>query len=59
MFNQAKSNRRFIGPMGELLAIYDQNRSFTLYGQVEDWSSTTFIPNTIRTYWDDEIREVE
>jgi len=43
-----------------VLAVYDSNRSFTLYGEVcADAEGRAFIDTaTVRSFWDDEIEEL-
>lgn len=42
-----------------VLAVYDSNRSFTLYGEVIAIDGKPAIDiNTVRTFWDDELEEL-
>jgi hypothetical protein len=53
------NRRRFISPNNEILAIYDQAKSYTFYAQVgaDDEGQICFVSEP-RFYWPDEIEEV-
>lgn len=53
------NTRRFIGPEGQVLAIYDQSRSVTLYAEVgsADSKSVCFV-SAPRSYFVDEVQEI-
>lgn len=53
------NTRRFAGPEGAVLAIYDQCRAYTLYSQVGvDRSGRKVFASKPRSYWSDEIEEL-
>jgi hypothetical protein len=59
-FSKIESPRRFVGPdRCQVLAIYDQTRSYTLYGPVgsEDGKTEIFV-GPPRSYFADEVEEV-
>jgi hypothetical protein len=59
MLIDQNNTRRFQGPEGQVLAIYDQNRSFTLYAAVGvDQSNRLVFASTPRSYWSDEVEEI-
>ena len=53
------NTRRFAGPEGQVLAIYDQCRSYTLYAPVgvDDLGRIVFAGEP-RTYFADEVSEI-
>lgn len=59
-FTQINSNRRFIGPEGQVLAIYDQCHTYTLYAEVgsADRGRSTCFVSAPRSYFSDEVEEV-
>lgn len=53
------NTRRFAGPEGQVLAIYDHCRSYTLYSEVgHDGRSVCFVSQP-RTYFADEVSEID
>lgn len=52
------NTRRFAGPEGQVLAIYDQTRAYTLYAEVgsADGKSVCFV-SAPRSYFSDEVEE--
>jgi hypothetical protein len=59
MLIDAANTRRFIGPEGDLLAIYDHCRSYTLYAAVGlDDKGRKVFASIPRSYWADEIEEI-
>lgn len=57
-FTQINSTRRFVGPAGEVLAIYDQCRAYTLYADVGTIDGQTAFVSAPRSYFPDEVKEV-
>lgn len=54
------NTRRFAGPEGQVLAIYDQTRAYTLYaeiGSVDGGKSVCFV-SAPRSYFSDEVSEI-
>ncbi len=52
------NTRRFAGPQGQVLAIYDQCRTYTLYSEVgHDGRSVCFV-SAPRSYFSDEVEEI-
>lgn len=61
MFIEETNTRRFRHiDSNAVLAVYDSNRSYTLYGEVcADADGRTFIDiATVRTYFDDELEKL-
>jgi hypothetical protein len=62
MFTQIDqtNTRRFAGPNGEVLAIYDSCRSYTLYAPIgaDNHGRTCFVDQP-RTYFSDEVSEIQ
>lgn len=55
----AHNKRRFAGPDGSVLAIYDQSRSATLYAAVgRDDQGRAVFASEPRSYWSDEVTEL-
>lgn len=53
------NTRRFAGPDGSVLAIFDQCRAYTIYAPVGvDNSGRICFVGEPRTYWPDEVEEV-
>lgn len=54
------NTRRFAGPQGQVLAIYDQSRAATTYAEVgsADHGQTTCFVSQPRTYFADEVSEI-
>lgn len=57
MINQPTNTRRFVViETGVIVAIYDTNRSFTLYAPI--CGENELDISAVRTYWDDELEEL-
>ncbi len=53
------NTRRFVGPEGQVLAVYDACRAYTLYSSVGvDASGRVCFVTEPRTYFADEVSEV-
>lgn len=53
------NKRRFIGPNNEILAIYDDGKSYTSYAEVGvDGDGQVCFVSEPRFYWPDEIEEL-
>lgn len=58
-FTEINSTRRFVGPTGEILAIYDQCRAYTLFAPVGTIDGRVVFVAKPRTYFSDEVEEVK
>lgn len=57
MINRTENTRRFrVIDTNEVVAIYDSNRSYTLYAPI--CGDNTMDVSAVRTYWDDELEEL-
>ncbi len=57
-FTQINSTRRFVGPAGEILAIYDQCRAYTLYAAVGTIEGRVAFVSAPVSYFPDEVEEI-
>ncbi len=53
------NTRRFVGPEGQVLAIYDQCRAWTKYAAVGSINGLVAFVSVPRTYFSDEVSEID
>ena len=58
-FTEVHSTRRFVGPTGEILAIYDECRAYTLYAPVGTIDGRVAFVSEPRSYFADEVEEIK
>lgn len=58
-FIDPANTRRFAGPDGDVLAIFDHCRSCTTYSQVGTLDGRAAFVSVPRPYWSDEISEID